>query len=83
VIVRLERDVHRRAGHVVTGVACRAQRLGFRVRLALAVMPALAEGPAVAYDHRTDGRIGRRVGDRARRQFDGAREIGAVGPVYG
>jgi hypothetical protein len=51
--------------------------------LTLAMVPAFAEGAVVAHDHRTDGRIGRRIGDRARRQFDGAREIRRVGSVYG
>jgi hypothetical protein len=53
------------------------------MRFTFAVMPTLAERPAARDDHRADRRVGRCVGDRARRQFDGAREIGGVGPVYG
>jgi hypothetical protein len=47
------------------------------------MVPAFAQGAIVANDHRTDGRIGRRIGNRARREFDGAREIRGVGSVYG
>jgi hypothetical protein len=60
-----------------------AQRLGLRVQLTLAVMPAFAERATIAHDHRTYRRIGRRIGDRARGQLDGAREIGAVRSIYG
>jgi len=53
------------------------------MRLTFAVMPTLTERAAGSDDHRTDGRIRRRIGDRARCQFDGAREVGGVDPVYG
>jgi len=53
------------------------------VRLALAVMPAFAERAPVAGDHRTDGRIGGRFGDRPRGEFDRAGEVGRVRRIYG
>jgi hypothetical protein len=67
VIVRFERNVHRRAAHVFIRIACRAQCLGFGVRLAFTVMPAFTERATVANDDRTDRWIGNRIGNRARR----------------
>ena len=83
VIVRLERDVHRRTAHVFTGFARGPQRLRFGVRRTFAMVPALAEGAAVARDHRADRRVRRRIPERARGQLDRAGKIGCVGPVYG
>jgi hypothetical protein len=52
------------------------------VRLTAAVVPAFAQGLAVAHQHAAHGRVRHRVGDRARRQLDGAREVRDVA-VYG
>ena len=59
-----------------------AQRFDFRMRLAATMVPAFAERPPVAHDDAPDGRVRRGVGDGARRQLDGAREVAAVA-VYG
>jgi hypothetical protein len=83
VIVRFERDVHRRAAHVFARFSRRAQRLRLGVRLAFTMMPTFAERAAIANDDRTNRRIGRRIRERARREFDRAREIRRVGSVYG
>ena len=81
--MRLERNVHRRAGYVFAGLTRTAQGLGLSVGLTFAVMPAFAERSTVTNDNRTDRRVRRRFRDRARGQFDGAREIGRVRSVYG
>ena len=83
VIVRLERDVHRRAAHVGAALARDAQCFGFRMRLAATMMPAFGERHPVANDHRTDRRIRFGVRNRARGQFDRTLEIGRVSRVYG
>jgi hypothetical protein len=83
VIVRLERDVHRRAGHVFAGLTRRTQGLRLSVGLTFAVMPTFAERSPAANDDRADRRVRCRFRNRARGQFDGPREIGRVRSVYG
>jgi hypothetical protein len=79
VIAWFERDIERGAAHVGTARVRIAQRFNFRVRLAAPVMPPLAERHTVAHQHRADGRIRRRIGNRARCKFARAREIDVVG----
>jgi hypothetical protein len=47
------------------------------------MMPTFTERAAVADDDRTDRRVRRCIRERARREFDCAREIRRVGSVYG
>ena len=77
-VARLERDVRRRAGDVVPARARDAQRLDLRVRLAAAMVPTFAERLARADEDAADRRIRRRVGDRARGELAGTREVRRV-----
>ena len=81
VIARLERHIGRRAARVEARGEDRAQRFHFGVRLTAAMMIALAQRDAVPDDHRPDRRVGRRVRDRPRREFAGAREVRASRPM--
>ena len=81
-VARLERDIRGRAAHVVPARGCIAQRLDFGVRLTAATVPAFAERDAVAHDDAAHRRVRCGVGDGARRELDGAREVAAIA-VYG
>ena len=81
-VARLERDVCGCAAHVDAAALRIVQRFDFRMRLTTPVMPAFAERHAFAHENAADGRIRRRIGDRARAELDRAREIRGVA-VYG
>ena len=68
-VARLERDVQGCAANVGTAGARGKQGFDFRVRLAAAMVIALAQRSAITDDDRTDRRIRRCVGDRTRREF--------------
>ena len=81
-IARLERHVHGRAAHVGPAGPSGAQRFDLRMRLAAPMVIAFTLGSARAHDDRADGRIGRGVGGRARRELVRSREVRPVA-VYG
>ncbi len=78
----LERDVQGCAANVGTAGARGKQGFDFRVRLAAAMVIALAQRSAITDDDRTDRRIRRCVGDRTRREFIRSREISSF-ELYG
>jgi hypothetical protein len=82
VIAGLERDVRGRATRIGAATARVGKRLDLRMCLTATMVPAFTERGSVAHEDASDGRIRRGIGDGARRQLAGAREVGGVA-VYG
>ena len=77
VAARLERDVERRPGEIMTpGIA---DRLHLGVRRAERRVIALAERPAVDRDHGADERIGRNAAGAVLGELDRPRQVACVG----